>query len=653
MPRRFLYLVFLTAVLALLPRNLLASDDWPKPSAEELSMTSEPKAPGAPAIILYREEITDNANHQFTQYLRIKILTDAGLTWATVELPSANFQKLEARTVQPDGTVVPFTGKPYKKLISKGKGWNVYRNVITLPAVQVGSIVEFRVRFEDSSGGADWILQAPLFIKKEAFGLYPAPGWYISYLAVIPSGVKPVQAKNVAIGESKPSNRESYSLLLTDVPAFEREEHQPPDEWASWHVNLYYHSVAARSKDEYWRDADGGWSENVDKFLKPNATIQAAAAQLVAPGDTDRQKAEKIYREVMKFDNLTYTHARTARENKALNYGKLVTLADNWKQRRGGDDYLAFLYISLARAAGLHAYAMLVADRRRHIFTDEIWNFNDQLDDVIAIVTLDGKDVFLDPGALYCPFGQLAWFHATSSGVRQDVGGTTLIARTPYSDDAVNRRIRTADVKLTDDGNVTGTVRFEFYGQQAMEIKQSTAETDNPEVEKDFEDSLRDLMPVDAKIKLEKITGLQDLDAPVAADFTIDAPLATRSGKHLLLPTAFFRHFDETFTASVRTQPVLLPFAYRETDIVNIELPPGITAEALPKDMTLPLKQFAVFQARTAQSANTLKFTRTLAVGTILYQTSQYPELHDFFGAVRSANTEQAILKVEKQVATN
>jgi len=100
-PRRFLYLVFLTAVLALLPRNLLASDDWPKPSAEELSMTSEPKAPGAPAIILYREEITDNANHQFTQYLRIKILTDAGLTWATVELPSANFLKLDARTASP------------------------------------------------------------------------------------------------------------------------------------------------------------------------------------------------------------------------------------------------------------------------------------------------------------------------------------------------------------------------------------------------------------------------------------------------------------------------------------------------------------------------------------------------------------------------
>jgi len=644
--RLLLYFVFLSAV-ASAHSALALGDDWPKPSPQELSMTSEPKAPGASAIYLYREEISDNVNRQYSEYVRIKILTDAGLSFATLEIPSSNFEKLEARTVQPDGTIVPFTGKPFKKLVKKGRGFSTYRSVITLPEVRVGSIVEFRVRVVDPEGGASWVLQGPLFIRKEAFGIYYDPGWSIALTGVVPSGVKPVQGVNVQIGESPPQNRVSYSLVLTDVPAFEEEEAQPPQEWASWHLDLYY--PYAKTKEEYWKTADKEWSDAVDKFVKPDSTIRNAAASLVSPGDTDRQKAQKIYNAIMAMDNLSYTHARTAREDKALHLKNLVTLADNWKQKRGGDDYLAFLYISLARAAGLHAYAMRVADRRYHIFTDNLWTMR-QLDDVIVVLSLDGKDVYLDPGALYTPFGQLAWFHSPATGIRQTPAGTSVVS-TPYSDDAVNRRIRTADLRMAPDGSVTGSVRFEFYGQWATDLKQAAAEVDNPEVEKAFEDHMRDLMPVDAKVTLAKITGLKDLESPVVVTYSVDGPFATRSSKHMVMPAAFFRHFDDNFEPSARTQPVLMHFAYQETDNVNIELPPGVTAEALPKDVSLPLKRYALFLSKNSQTGNLLKFTRTLAVGSIFYTKDEYPELHQFFGSVRAANVEQAVLKVEKQVA--
>ncbi len=645
--RFFLYFVALSAVLSA-HAAYGSADDWPKPSAAELSMTSEPKAPGAPAIILYREQINDEVNVQYSEYIRIKILTDAGLSWATLEIPSPDFQKLEARTVQPDGTIVPFTGKPYKKLIKKGHGFSTYRSVITLPDVRVGSIVEFRIRYLSSERGANWVLQAPLFIRKEAFAFYYDADYSISLTGVVPAGVKPVQGKNIAIGEIPAQNRTSYSLVLTDVPAFEEEEAQPPEEWASWHLNLYY--PTAKTKEEFWKNADKDWSASVDKFVKPDSTIRAAAAQLVSPGDSDRQKAQKIYNAIMAMDNLSYTHARTARENKALHLKDLVTPADNWKQKRGADDFLAFLYISLARAAGLKAYAMRVADRRSHIFTDNVWSMS-QLDDIIVVVSLDDKDIYLDPGALYTPFGQLAWFHSPSSGIRQEPGGATAVVSTPYSDDAVNRRIRTADLKMAPDGSVTGTVRFEFYGQWAADLKQSAAEVDNPEVEKAFEEGLRDLMPVDAKVTLDKMTGLKELEAPVVVSYTVDSPFATRSSKHMLMPAAFFRHFDDNFEPSARTQAVLMHFAYQETDNVNIVLPPGVTAEALPKDVTLPFKRYAMFQSKNSQTGNTLKFTRTLAIGNIFYTKAEYPELHQFFGSVRAANVEQAVLKVEKQVA--
>ncbi len=53
-------------------------DGFVKPTPEEMAMTSVPGQPGAAAVVLYREEITDDNLHEVTHYERIKILTERG-----------------------------------------------------------------------------------------------------------------------------------------------------------------------------------------------------------------------------------------------------------------------------------------------------------------------------------------------------------------------------------------------------------------------------------------------------------------------------------------------------------------------------------------------------------------------------------------------
>ena len=52
-------------------------------------MTGEPKAPGAPAIILYREVNRDDRGKTAHEdvYFRIKILTEEGRKYADIEIP--------------------------------------------------------------------------------------------------------------------------------------------------------------------------------------------------------------------------------------------------------------------------------------------------------------------------------------------------------------------------------------------------------------------------------------------------------------------------------------------------------------------------------------------------------------------------------------
>ncbi len=69
------------------PVTVLAGVGFQPISPEELKMTSEPLAPGAPAVILYREVDRDD-NGQTTHendYIRIKILTEEGRNYGNVE----------------------------------------------------------------------------------------------------------------------------------------------------------------------------------------------------------------------------------------------------------------------------------------------------------------------------------------------------------------------------------------------------------------------------------------------------------------------------------------------------------------------------------------------------------------------------------------
>src|SRR6266852_5383652 len=143
-------------LLLLLPLAKRSSAaDWPPISPDDLSMTDIKEQPGAPAVILLREETDDDMNNAHSVYERIKILTDAGREYANVELPYSRrgftIAAISGRTVHPDGSTVEFKDKPFDQTVVKGNGLKYNVKSFTLPDVQVGSIIDFRysLRYSD------------------------------------------------------------------------------------------------------------------------------------------------------------------------------------------------------------------------------------------------------------------------------------------------------------------------------------------------------------------------------------------------------------------------------------------------------------------------------------------------------------------------
>ena len=151
-------------------------------SPEELKMTSEPLAPGASAIILYRQVDRDDnglTSHE-DNYVRIKILTEEGRKQADVEIPflkgNNDVVHLRARAIRPDGSVTDFDGKIFEKMIVKARGLQYMAKTFTLPDVQVGGIIEYSYSYDFKEYAlyeSHWILSQDLFTKAAKFSLKP------------------------------------------------------------------------------------------------------------------------------------------------------------------------------------------------------------------------------------------------------------------------------------------------------------------------------------------------------------------------------------------------------------------------------------------------------------------------------------------------
>src|SRR4029077_13079344 len=141
--------------------------------------------------------------------------------------------------------------------------------------------------------------------------------------------------------------------------------------------------------------------------------------------------------------------------------------ADVLERRYGSHNDIARLFVALARAAGFEAQVVRAPDRSSYFFKVKYLSTG-QLSSEIAVVKLNGNELYLDPGTAFCPFGLVRWMHTSDQGLRLEKSGGTFFARPAAAADRTPIR-RIARVKLDPDGSLKGTVEIEFRGNAALE----------------------------------------------------------------------------------------------------------------------------------------------------------------------------------------
>jgi Domain of Unknown Function with PDB structure (DUF3857)/Transglutaminase-like superfamily len=665
--RTFLCIVSVVFMGTVFSSSALA-DSWQQPTQEELTMTSQPEVPGADAVYLYREESSDDRENAsssldeegteknfYTLYVRLKILTEAGKKYADVpvEYPGRYFSvaDVQGRTIHSDGTVIPYTGKPFQKEIYKTNKFSEKETFFTMPDVQVGSILEYRYRLRYDARllmAPEWFIQQDLFVRtaKYSFRAYGGEsaitmkGGYITHLG------------DVAYTSSLPKGAEvkssqllkTFELVVHNVPPLPAEDFMLPANSMRYRVLFYY--TADHTPEQYWADEGRDWSKEVNRFVA-SSKLKDVAAQMVAAGDSEQQKIRKIYDAVMQLENTSFTREISREEDKQAGI-KTKTADDIWEQKRGNAREITLLFIALARAAGLKAYAAVATGRDENIFDKNFLDMH-QLNDYLAIVEIDGKEQFFDPGQRYCEFGKLHWRDTSTDALRQTYDSTALI-KTPGADYKEAQTVRIAQLQLGPDGGVHGTILIKMMGSPALEWRQRALRSDEAEMRKEFEREVQASLPAGVDATFNHFAGLADWRSVLVAQLDVSGSLATMAGRHIMLPSSFFETRSRPlFVGAKRETAVYLKYASAEQDNVTIALPKNFAVESLPQDVKLT--SIGLYMANYGVKDNMYTLMRLMIVPNFLYLPDTYAGLEDFYQKLSAQDQQQAMLKVGPMVA--
>ena len=630
-----------------------AFDDWQPINPDELKMTADAAHPGD-AIILYHEETADDMTRHRYVYKRLKVLTEKGKDRASVEIPFdakyVGVTDIRARAIAPDGTITPFTGKAFDSTIVKAQGIKYVAKTFTLPNVQVGSIIEWKYTeyWDDWVFAPHWVLQDDLLTKHAKFAFIPmfkqnhyvedSRGQILDRVYYTLIGLP----QSTAI-KTTANNR--MELELSDIPAFEEEDFAPPADVLKMRVNFYYGTDKMGKPQEFWKNEGKYWSKEVDKFAGHSGAVAAAVSRTVSPTDTADQKARKIYAYVQKIENLTFTEreeflSRESREKR--------TVDNVLEKNEGYRDEIARAFWAMARAAGLQAYMMRVADRDEYFFQQNIPNPR-QLTSEIVIVVVDGKEIFVDPGTPLCPFGHLAWQHTSTQGIRQTASGSTALATTPEASykDAISKRL--GNITISEDGNAKGSIGIGWAGEEALVHRLRGLKTDDAGRKKELEDELKAMLPAGATVELVSAAGWDDGEKQLSANFKVEIPsYASSAGKRMLVPTNLFESRSrQPFAHGDRKQPVYFNFPYYLMDETTINFPASFQMENLPE--VQPVRtDYSLYTLTHIAQGNSVKISRTYAMGGIAFHQSEYAGLRKFFDGVNAGDTQSLVLTSAK-----
>ena len=590
----------------------------------------------------------------FQYHVRIKILRQAGLERADIEIPLYKqdskeeiIRRVFASSFNQDQGRIMETKLESRSIFTEknGKYYNLVK--FAIPNAKVGSVIEYQYETLSSFvwNFKTWEFQNDIpKLVSEYKTTIPANYRYNITLRGFLDLAKhdsEVMSDCLRGGNGGVADCSVNKYIMKDIPAFKDEEfmtsrnnflsaiHFELSEITQWDGRISKYT-------KEWKDAD------LELRTSPKFGIQLKRGKDVVDGHIDAAllgetdpltKARKIY------DFVKFHYIWDGVYGDQSEYG--IKKAFDEKKGNVGDINLTL--IAALRYAGFNVDPVLLATRgvgRPVELHPVLSDFNY----VIARLDLDGKTYLLDAVDDFMPFGSISISCYNGIGRVINADGSSWMDIKPTERD---RTVTMIYLKLSEDGIMTGTINESSYGYAALKKRKELA---------GFQDEKSYLDKRKARDHFVTITSYErnsedDLSKPLSEKFGVeftafDSPEATN---FLFNPFLVGRNEGNPFKSDKRTYPVDFAVPLDQSVTIVIEFPEKFEVSSMPDKVGLALPNAGgryIFGATV--NGNKLTVNNVLGISRTVFSPEEYPYLKEIYGKMLQSQGADIIFQKKK-----
>jgi hypothetical protein len=415
---------------------------------------------------------------------------------------------------------------------------------------------------------------------------------------------------------------------------------------------VYEQGITESEPEKFWKQVGRDRNAQLESFIGKRKAMEEAATQIISPNDSQEVKLRKIYDRVQQIRNTSYELRKTEQEEKREKEKVAENAEDVWKQGYGNKLQLTWLFVGLARAAGFDAYGCWVSSRKEYFFNPATMQ-RAKLNAAVVLIKLNGKDLYLDPGGEFTPFGLLEWSETSVQGLRLDNDGGSWI-QTTLPQASESRIEHAGKLKLSDTGDLEGKLTVTYVGLEALYHRLEERHADEVARKRFLERRVTSQIGSGSEAELTNNPDWSSSETPLVAEFNLKIPSwASNAGKRVMIPAAIFTAGEKgVFERESRVHPIYFEYPHEKVDDITIELPPGWQVGGVPppQDQDGHVLRYTL---KVEQGPGTVRLTRKLTFDVLLVEQKYYPALRNFFEVVRTGDGEQIVLQPGEIHASN
>lgn len=628
---------------------------WSEVSEADWSIRDDSAYTESDAVMLFEKVTMDDRKVQDkksyrTIYRRIRILSDAGRSWADVAAPfvalNQEIKDVRGRTLLPDGAIIPLEpDQVFEKTVVKTKGEEFKQRTFSLPSVTDDCIIEYMIKYFTPGYVPQWIIQKDIpLLKAEC-------RWYIAEIGVhyLLSDFIDEIAANAApnwiwlnTGTARdvtklPTPEAATELVFetADVPAFESEPHGLPDSFLRSKLLFYYGTTT--SPTSYWGERSISVARSVVRFCKKNKRLKKIVESF---GDleSDEEKTRAAFEWVQdSITNVTYVDLyeyKDGKKKKKKEPKYTETIDDVIKRRYGWSRDIDYLFWSMLKEMGIEAKIAKAKARFDDLFVRQAkyWQFDRTL---VAVPVGVDKYKFYAPGQPCTPIDHVPWFCEGVEVLMADAD--RYISVVPFSRPAQSTIKRSYTLNIAESLEMEGSVTSETTGHISRSLRITAFDEPVDEIEKLLRDELSDEL-CNAELDSLQFKHLEDVNQPLIMDANLQFPdLTDIGGRILLKPFDFLTCGENPFHAVERRGSLLFPFAYELEESASFTLPSGWEIEALPSDTS-----YTNLAGNCAVSYANVDGTLKLTCSFVLTSPFWYPDDYLYIKRLFQSRQDQA-----------